>query len=260
MRSTNLHWFHSTMLAWMWIACWPIEWGEEMWEEKWFSLFSIYAISQLPHKSRSACVFFKWSSRCIYSELPCSDCWAYLRLVPDEVDLRFGWFGWRRRGYADLGCFVWLLDQDVDQSLLFVGWREGRNVGHSRWRRRGRLDEYYLIMFLWGRRGWQSLLWRVVCGFWGWDMHVDVLVDYRCLCWYSVLWCGGTVSTRWGSTPNVGSWVCVKSSTSSSKSRSTKTTPKSTTIVARAGSGNSREWCEQLWATESVTETWIINF
>ena len=129
------------------------------------------------------------------SELTYSGSLAYLRLVPDEVHFRFGWFGWCRRRYVDLWCFLWFLDQDVDQSFLFIGWRECRDIGHSWWRWCRRLNEYYLIMFLWWRRGRQRLAWCVVRGFWRWYVHVYVLVYNRCLCWWSVLWCGSPVAT-----------------------------------------------------------------
>jgi len=129
------------------------------------------------------------------SKLTYSGSLAYLRLVPDEVHFRFGWFGWCRRRYVDLRCFLWFLDQDVDQSFLFIGWRECRDVGHSWWRWCRRLNEYYLIMFLWWRRGRLIFAWCVVRGFWRWHVHVYVFMYDGCLCWWSVFWCGGPIAT-----------------------------------------------------------------
>lgn len=127
--------------------------------------------------------------------LRCGVAFLFLRLVPDEVNFRFGWFGWCRRRYVDLWCFLWFLDQDVDQSFLFIGWRECRDVGHSWWRWRRRLNEHYLIMFLWWRRGRQRLAWCVVRGFWRRYVHVYMFMYDGCLCWWSVLWCGSPVAT-----------------------------------------------------------------
>ena len=182
-------------------------------------------------------VLWKWSSELTYSR-----CSAYLRLVPDEVHFRFGWFGWCRRRYVDLRCFLWFLDQDIDQSFLFIGWGECRNFGHGWWRWCGRLNEHYLIMFLWWRRGWQMLAWCVVRGFWRRYMHVYVLVYDGCLWWWAVFWWGGPVSTWYGSTSTRGSWVCVNSSESGTSKTASKST--AATDAFRPGGGNSREWCE----------------
>jgi hypothetical protein len=70
-----------------------------------------------------------------------------------------------------------LLDQHVNQSLLFVLGLEGNN-GSSGGGRSRRLDEDDLVVLL-GRRHVDGLLWTVHFRFWGRDVHVDVLVDDR---------------------------------------------------------------------------------
>lgn len=98
-----------------------------------------------------------------------------LGLVLDEVDLGFAGLGggWRRDD--DVLLFVGLLDQHVDQGLLFVLGLQGdlrRLVG---WGGRG-LDEDDLVVLL-GRGYLEWALDADLLRLWWWDVHVDVLLD-----------------------------------------------------------------------------------
>lgn len=98
-----------------------------------------------------------------------------LSLVPDEVDLWLAGLCRRWCRNRDLWLLIGLLDQDVDECLLFVLW-DGRDVRDGWWRWCGSLDEHYLVVLLWGWWG-DGSLGGVVGGLWGRYVDVDVLVD-----------------------------------------------------------------------------------
>lgn len=68
------------------------------------------------------------------------------------------------------------------ETYLFVGGSDGRQVGNGWGRRRGGLDEDNFVVLL-GSNRWVNLLWFVHWCFGGWDVDVDVFVDYGSRWW-----------------------------------------------------------------------------
>lgn len=79
-------------------------------------------------------------------------------------------------GNSDVGLFVGFLDQHVYEGLLFVLGLSGDDGGNRCGRCWG-LDEDDLVVFL-GDGSAGDDLWALFFRFWGWDMDVDVFLDY----------------------------------------------------------------------------------
>lgn len=95
-------------------------------------------------------------------------------LVLDEVNLWFAGLSWGSSWDDDILLFLWFLDQNVDQSLLFIlNWslQDWCLVG---WRRRS-LDEDNFVVLL----GHLLLLWALDADLlllWWWNVHVNVFL------------------------------------------------------------------------------------
>jgi len=98
-----------------------------------------------------------------------------LGLVLDEVDLWLAGLCWGLSWDDNVLLFLWFLDQDVDEGLLFVLWLNWDDWCLVGWRRWG-LDEDDLVMLL-GRCNWDWTLDADLILFWWWNVNVDVLLD-----------------------------------------------------------------------------------
>jgi hypothetical protein len=99
----------------------------------------------------------------------------YLSLVSDEVDFRFAGLRGGGGGNVDLGGVFGLLNQNVDQSLLFVLGLERNNGSGGSWGAWG-LDEDDLVVLL-GLSHLDGSLGPELFRLWWWYVHVDVLLD-----------------------------------------------------------------------------------
>jgi hypothetical protein len=70
---------------------------------------------------------------------------------------------------------LWLLDQDVDQSLLFVLWLDWDDWSLVLWRRWS-LNEDNLVVLL-GWCDWDWTLGTDLLLLWWWNVDVDVFLD-----------------------------------------------------------------------------------
>lgn len=105
------------------------------------------------------------------------------RLVTDEVNFRLGWLGWSWSAELDGWSGVGLLEQDVNEGLLFWCWGQVFDFGlFIRWWSWG-ADEQNLVVLLWDQWSLGGLWCLGFLGLFGGDMDVDVLVDLLFLGW-----------------------------------------------------------------------------
>jgi len=125
----------------------------------------------------------------------------YLSLIADEVD--FGLAGLRGClcRQDNIGRFLGLLHEHVDQRLLLVRlwqWRQLRR-GWRRWR--GRLNEDDFVVFLRRLRQRQLLGWFILRRFRWWHMDVHMLVDHRVLLRWPITIGGRPITSGYSATP-----------------------------------------------------------
>jgi hypothetical protein len=98
-----------------------------------------------------------------------------LGLVLDEVNLWFAGLSWGGSWDDNVLLFLWLLDQNVDESLFFVLWLDWDDWSLVLWWGWS-LDEDDLVVLLgWGN--WDLTLSLDFFLLWWWDMDVDVFLD-----------------------------------------------------------------------------------
>lgn len=98
----------------------------------------------------------------------------FLRLVSNEVNFRFAGLRGRGRGYRDFRRVFRFLDQNIDQSFLFVLWLNRNYWRGWRWWA-WCLDEDDFVVFL-SLRDRDRTLRSEFFRFWWWHVDVDVLL------------------------------------------------------------------------------------
>jgi hypothetical protein len=100
---------------------------------------------------------------------------SFRGLVADEVNFGLGWLGWSWGRDGDGLGGIGLLEQNVDQGLLFGCWGQLWDIGLFVLLLWG-TDEEDLVVLLWDLRGLGGTVPWGLWLFWS-NVNVDVLVD-----------------------------------------------------------------------------------